>query len=410
MIEQSFKHGSIYLSYIRKSMLVSKSVKVSDIAFGYWRPIEVYNQGEFVYVKDLINQDIYLYSNGTLQIKTKTIQPKGEGFFYYYGVAHIKDERTGTNMTYPYYIQNKPRVTLEVSPQFDTFEVPRTIQDLGYDQEFDYDIQLRSLIGDLQASYVDRFKRPVQISDGRVFPIHIDNATTTFKDLKPSNYPIVINLANTAFAMLDLEPGYTDEDLRHFHQTPGYYIEDTPRGGKHKLVKLDTNIFKYRYSDHLEIINEGMVTIYGIAGRMHHRNPQPLDLKEYTSTVRTISAPVTQDVVSEDIAQYVSLLNEQNLATMSQGKDYARNTLNSDPDRSHGEYVALYTLYMQDIKPYASQIPHEALPWILEAYSRDVIPFRDKHETQRNDVPYLVYLSNEVIHFDTKRSRKVEQI
>lgn len=408
MIEQSFEHGSLYLSEIRKSMLVSKSVKVADIKFGYWRPIEIYMGDPFVLVKDLGDGQIYVYDNGLLQIKTETIVPEGNGFFYYYGVAQIKDSSTGVNMMYPYFIQNRPSVTLETTPDFSSFELPRTIQNLGYDRTFEYDIQLHALLGDIQATYVDRYKRPVQITDGRVFPINIDNVKTTFNDLTPSNYPVVVNLSATPYAMMDLEPGYTDDELRHFNSVQGYYVEDTPRGGKHKLVKLNTRVFKYRYSDNLEIINDSMVTLYGINASMLHRNPRAIQIEQYQPTVRTASIPVEREPVKDDVQKYVTLLNQQNLATMSQGKAYARNTLDTDPDRSHGEYVAMYTLYMQDIKPYKPSLPSAHLPWILEAYARDVIPHRDKHETQRNGVPYLVYLANEVIHFDTKRDRKVE--
>ena len=44
---------------------------------------------------------------------------------------------------------------------------------------------------------------------------------------------------------------------------PYVYKEETPRGGVHYLIYTDSDAFKYRISDRLEVIVNSMVTFYG---------------------------------------------------------------------------------------------------------------------------------------------------
>lgn len=401
MIEQSFQHGAVYLSQIRGDMLTSKAVKVSDILFGPWRHIRIARKEPFIYVEDISTNIIYLYEDKNLQVETTAITfPKDvESFFYYYGMAHHKKDGE-----FPYFIQNRPKVSYKKTPDIQTFILPRTLQNLGYNRKFTYPKRLRELLANVPATYVDRFKRPIKHVEGRVFPVNIENVETTFSDLKESNYPFVINIVNTDFIMVDLEPNYTKEDLRHFESLDGYYIESTPRGGKHLLARGDSDLFKFRYSDQLEIINEGMVSIYGIDAEYIGNYPKDIDLSQYDQTKRTVSVPVKAKESDETIQKYVDLLKEQNKKKLSIAKDIAKRKYEQNDDLSYAEYMAIYILYVRDIMPYKEHLPEDDLPWIVESYSRDIIPWRDKHESQRNNVPYLVYLANEAIQY---REREV---
>lgn len=181
-------------------------------------------------------------------------------FFYYYGQAQWKDARTGDCISDAYYVQNIPTVTCDNIPDIQTMEVPLTLQKLDYGQTFTYPEELNQLLGNLSASYTDRYKRPIQRKFGRTYPIAMEKVTTTWKDLPVSTYPKVVNLSNTFFAVLDLEPDHTQEDLEEFQKMPGFYEEETPKGGKHKLIAINSKVFKFRFSKGLELINESMVT------------------------------------------------------------------------------------------------------------------------------------------------------
>lgn len=403
MIEQSFEHGAVYLSEERTTILTSKPVKVTDIAFGPWRHIQIAHKDPFVYVKDTRTKTIYLYENKQLQITSDTLSMPSDTnhYLYYYGLANHN-----TDGEFPYYIQNRPQVSYNKTPDIKSFQLPRTLQDLGYDQLFTYPEEIKELLADVQATYVDRYKRPVHHARGRIFPINIDRVDTTVSQLEETNYPIVLNLEGTGFAMVDLEPGYTKEDYNHFEQLDGYYKESTPNGGKHLLVPANSKQFKFRYSEHLEIINEGMVSIYGINGKFLSWKPTPLDVSIYKATQRTASVPVTKRKSDKHIKKYVDLLNQQSEKTASSAMDHAKQNFNQNADISYAEYIAIYILYVRDILPYKDNLPADDLPWIVEGYANPVIPWRDKHETQRNNIPYLVHLANEVIQYREREAEK----
>lgn len=406
MLEQSFEHGTVYLSYVKSDSLITKSVKIPEIQFGPSRPVHIIVTDDFVYVQDLNTKIVYLYSGGHLQAQGLDIpMPDNRRFFYYYGMAYLPKAKTEVKH-YPFFTQNRPPKQIDDIPNIQVFEPPRTLQNLGYRQTFTYPIELIDLLGDVKATYVDRYKRPIRTENGRTLPISMDRVSTKMKDLPESNYPIVVDLAKTPFAMVDLEPGYTDDDLEHFNSLDGYYVESTPRGGKHLLVPIQSDLFKFRYSDHLEIINEGMVTLYGIEADVLSLHPDTLDITPYTQTTRRATAPVKP--VSDNIKQYVEALQAQSEKVASPAKHYARNRYEQESDRSYADYIALYILYMQDVYPYQHQLPENSLPWILEAYARDTIPWRSKHDSMRNGVPYMVHLANEVIQYNKDKDRKVE--
>lgn len=407
MLEQSFEHGTVYLSYVQSDSLITKSVKIPEIKFGPSRPVDIIVTNDFVYVQDRNTKIVYLYSGGHLQAKGTHIQmPDQNRFFYYYGMAYIPTAKT-ENKYYPFFTQNRPPMQIEDIPNIKQFEPPRTLQNLGYRQTFTYPYEIIDLLGDIKASYVDRYKRPIRTENGRTFPISMDRVTTTFKDLAPTNYPVVVDLSKTSFAMVDLEPGYTVDDLQHFEQLDGYYVESTPRGGKHLLVPIQSDIFKFRYSEHLEIINEGMVTLYGIESEILSVHPDLIDVSVYESTIRRVTAQVKP--ISDNIQRYVDALQAQSEKRASPAKTYALNRYEQESDMSYADYISLYILYMQDVQPYQKQLPKDSLPWILEAYARDVIPWRSKHDTMRNGVPYMVHLANEIIQYNMQTDGKVEK-
>ena len=62
-------------------------------------------------------------------------------------------------------------------------------------------------------------------------------------------------------------------------------------------------------------------------------------------------------------------------------------------DNSNREFHMLLDLYNTVLKPRWREFPEDTLPWILVSCAGDMIEPREKHATNRNGVPYLVYLS-----------------
>lgn len=401
MLEQTMLHGPLYTSYIKGKTLISKPVTIQNVKFGPMRPITIYKEAHCVVVRDNRTQVQYLYQQGKLTPSDTPYEVTSEGFTYFYGMAQYK------NQNHTYFIQNQPIVSIPDIPDIHTFTLPQTLQDLDYEQTFTYPERLLHLLHDIQATYTDRYKRPIIQVNGRIYPIMLTKSKTKLQDLTPSTYPIVINLEHTNFAMVDLEPDHTEDDLAHFNSLQGYYQEDTPRGGKHLLVSLDSDVFKFRYSPQLEIINESAITIYGINAVWKCDDPPPLDVEPYTKilhTVKTTSLHTIRNIdgnkeQQEQIEQYADMLTQLHKKKYTGSKARAQQQYRQDPDTSHGEYMALYILWNQDVKPYQEQLPQDLLPWILQAYADDCIEWRDKHETQRNGVPYLIHLCQRIIEW-----------
>lgn len=367
------------------------------------RPIQVYRISDremWVQEKTKENWYHYLGEYGDIELTLQnqytqkeipiSIEQLGEGFFYYYGKAWHKEEE------HVYFVQNTPSVTYNKIPDIKRMQMPFTLQALDYDQTFHYPNDIKQFLSALPACYVDRYKRPIKKAYGRTYPIAMEQVKTTWKDLPETTYPIVVDFRKTPFGVADLEPEHTTEDLEHFHSLPGYYEEETPRGGKHKLVRIEDGTFKFRYSPGLEFIHESQVTLYGIHGKWLCDNPPALDISNYQKIGHT-EHTITARLERPDVSKEVRLLKEKAIQNVSSGISIAETLYQRDTDISHGEYVALRTLYEQDIAPYANQFDSGLLPWILESYATDVIPHREKHETMRNELPYLVYLAGIII-------------
>lgn len=408
MLEQSALHGRIYLSEQAGKSYVSKPVLLPEIRFGPMRAAFFYPISDQELLVEDPNRGVwYQYcqkgeTEGELTLQwtgTKEdcqVSEPGQKFFYYYGLALYQDPRTGESRSHLYFVQNEPPVTYEGIPDTKTIRIPPTLQKLDYIQVFTYPEPVAALLSDVPSAYVDRFKRPVIRRNGRTYPVSMEKVETKWKDLPETTYPKVVDFSRTPYAVADLEPEHTEEDLREFASLPGYYEEETPRGGKHKLLRVDTDQFKVRYSKGLEIINQSQVTLYGIHGTWLCDDPPLADLSPYREIghgTHAVRAALTRPDVSEE----VRLLQRKAEENVSTARVVAERQCRMDPDDSHGEYVALRTLYRCDIHPYAKQFDPERLPWITEAYSRESIPHRDKHETLRNGLPYLVYLAAIII-------------
>lgn len=412
IIEQSYEHGLLYLSSIDESSLESKKISPSEVQFGRYRAIEIRKFERFIFVTNRNTQEMTIYENNevidedfALLIETHRINyKKCKRFFYYYGLAKYKRE------IIPYFIKNEPKVSIEDIPDTHTFYLPITLQDLSYEQTFTYLPEFKELLKDVKAAYTDRYKRPVKLINEQVFPTTAQTVKTRLKDLKECSYPIVVCLDNTNYGVLDLEPGYTQEDLEHYNAIEGYYEDETPRGGKHKLVKMEENDknFKYRYSKHLEIINNALITFYGINAKMLHNDPSVLDTSCYTINgkweERLESVPIKQakNLSKEDeksvetTIKMLSIIARQNAST---SKKEAEKLFYGDADTSHGEYTAMFCVYRNDIYPFRQTIEEHLLPHVLYQYTFDMFPHRKKHDTMRNSMPYLLYLATKVIAY-----------
>lgn len=407
MLEQSALHGRIYCSSWAGKTIVSKPVPVDAISFGPMRPIQLYRVSDNeMWVQDKNAGDWYHYAGPYAgvslplegQYKENEIQiaehVSGSGFFYYYGKAfhNRKNEKNPGESEHLYFVQNQPTPSHTEIPDTGSMEMPFTVQALDYPQKFHYPQAVKALLRGLPACYADRVKRPIRRMHGRTYPVPMEKVSTTWDDLPEATYPVVLDFSKSTFGIADLEPEHTPEDLAHFDSLPGFYEEETPRGGRHKLVRIEDGAFKARHSKGLEIINQSQVTLYGINARWLHDSPAAVDLSVYQA-VGHEKHEITARLERPDVQGEIALLRRKAEENLSCAKTVAANLYLADSDTSHGEFVALLTLYNQDIAPYAAQFDENLLPWILEGYAEGIIQPREKHETMRQGLPFLVYLA-----------------
>lgn len=414
MLEQAKRNSPVYLSREvienHKSKLISKSIAIPHIKFGPAIPIVIHRL--LTTTKTLVEivhgdaPNFYIYDEQGQFIQraelTEADTINDELYSYFYGLAHVDGFET------PYLIQNNPPVSINQKPDMDTFELPPLLSGYPYqDMKFHYMDELINLFGDLTATYTDRYKRPLNpeaVKVKKFYPTSMDKVKTTFAEVAntPYPYPIVIQLTsshNQRFACVDLEPTHTDEDAKLAESFDAFYVEDTPRGGKHYIVRvpLSDDTFKYRLSDNLEVQVNCQITFYGINGQWLNDNPSESDFSQYkvvghhTTEIETMTMPSNVD----DIIQECIVANDRLGST---GREQAERVYITDSDESHADFVAILRLYNIDIKPFKTMIDKESLPWVLAGYASHYIPARAKHATERNGVPYLVYLSNIIIN------------
>lgn len=422
MLEQSKRDGPLYYSQEviekGKRKLISKPIVLHILKFGPPTKVIIHLNASTkkvlleVLKDDSLYPEYYLYSQTKFCKKLNLTEDDtidDETYAYYYGIAQIKGDKT------PYLLKDEPPITISDVPTFDTFQLPPVLSGYPYKQAFKYIPELTDLIGHLKATYTDRYKRPLNptaIKHRKYFPMIIDNTTTKFKDLCNSNlpFPIVVILnnisANAQFGCIDLEPSHTDDDLELANSFDAYYVEDTPRGGKHYLIRVkpDEKSYKYRLTPNIEAQIQCQITIYGINGKILNPQPEITDLSQYKQVGHKTNPIVSIDdrpdgiKFAAEIEDNVNELIEANEKLGSTGAEQAKRAYIYDDDDSHADFTALARLYRLNIKPLKENFTDDELPWLLASYAARIIPPRAKHSDARNGVPYLVYLADKIIN------------
>ena len=414
MLEQSKLNSPVYYTQETRDergrdKLINKIVTLDNVKFGPKLHIVIHRNmltTQTMVVCDQVPQpNGFIYDeNGTLIKQVVSKKHKGDRLFpYWYGMAEIDGQTT------VYLLQNEPPETSSLTPDLHHFELPPVLKGYGYDQVFAYDQKLLDLIGDRPATFTDKYKRPMNymslLHERLYFPVALDKVATKFVDIakEKSNFPAVVIINPEGqpiqYATLDLEPGYTPEDYQLASSFDAYYQEDTPRGGKHYLVKVDadSDAFKYRLTPNLEAQTRAQITFYGINGVFLNDNPKTSCFSEYEA-IGNHDSVVIDPKMPPGVESKIDECREVIKKIGTTGAKQAKRVYLTDTDLSHADFMALLKLYQTDLKPLASYIPSDMMPWVLAGYAASIIPGRTKHNTMRNGVPYLVYLATKIIY------------
>lgn len=390
MLEQTKKNGRVFNVQPGEKSVLSRPAAIPAFVFGPYRPVTIHRIDDYeMWVKDEAHGDWYHYKGETYPLtlieKEDDHYEPSSGCYYLYGAAEYEGE------IIPYFVQDAPYVQKSIIPDIQAMEMPFSMRSLDYGRLFTFPQALKELLGDCPVAYADRFKRPIIRSQGHTYPISLAKESSKWADLSDSVYPVVANLAGTNFAVLDLEPVRTAEEEMVYESIMGYYEEETIRGGKHKLVRLEDPTFKFRYGKGLELIANGMITFYGINGVMLTSDPEPMKTTGF-APVGYVERSLQPMDVPEEISFLLTKL-EAYTGDLSAVKLKIREKHRLNTDNSNREFNMLLDLYKSVIAPHRRQFPEESLPWMLASCANGMIEPREKHETQRNGMPYLVYLS-----------------
>ena len=400
-IEQSRTGGEFYLTTIVDDSKSSKqTVKTENLPAGNVLWGQPY-QGSFSVVNDrLYFTSGYTYEYVDSQWHYVPMNLTGEP--YYFGLALVD------GVTYPYYVKDMPTPTVNLPVQLDLMEPPHTWTGFPYEQTFSLLPELVELLKDIPATYVDRYKRPLNaalVDRHRYYPKTVKESGCTLGQLRQgTHFPCVIDLNQFSidgvkFGILDLEPGYTDTDLEWLQSFDIIYEEETPRGGKHFLFKHTSDRYKYRLTPNLEILTNALVTLYGINGRIINLNAQPSKLDD---SLAVDYNPIEVVTAESDVNQIVEWLLARNKGGLGRSNMQRRYERESQVDMSSAEFNAMRHLYVREIKMFESMMTESDVPWVLGEYARHVLPYREKHDSLRKGIPYIVYTAQKVIMFEKK--------
>lgn len=418
MLEQSTLNGKVFYSQQSvedgKARLATRAVDIMEVKFGQPTNIKIHrNPKTTMFMVENVDIKKGIVYDGNGQKVTLTDAKTNDDDLtdeYRYGFANYHGD------IQPYFIQNDPEVMFDGEPDWEHFELPPTLEGYPYERTFSYLPELVDLLGNCPATNVDRYKRPLNAKAllyHRYLPTSINKVETTFKEMAEfkRHFPIVAMLNQedqpTQFAVLDLEPKAEDADRKIVEQYEAYYVEDTPHGGKHYLVKADPDdhAFKYRLTDNLEVQIDTMITFYGLNGKMLNPNPSVSHFDkecEVGHKVHQIDSVERPNEVGDEVEKLIKINTEMG----SRSKRRVYRDYMADEDLSHADFVALVHLFNSDVKPYLKDLNTDMLAWTTAEYAETIIPPRAKHNEVRLGVPYLVFLADEVIQSQLDNSEK----
>lgn len=306
-------------------------------------------------------------------------------------------------------IWSKDQVNVDPDFKIDwkTLKLPVSIAGFTYDECFTYRKELVQILKTGKAAFIDSLKRPLSVPGllhyGTYYPKSLDKSPFTFGDLAKYelNLPIAVDMGSFEdLACLDLEPHFTKKDLDLANSFDAYYVEETPRGGRHYLIKAKGDAYKYRLTEHLEAQINASVTWYGVFGKWLKDDVDESDLSKYKVVgKRKNELTMTVHECPPQAQRFFDLI--KTFGDINQGtRDKIKEIYDTDNDPSHADWMAILTIYNRIKQNFISlNIDMETRGWILTLFVSNLIPYRPKHDTDRCGVSYLTYLCFSVVEW-----------
>ena len=245
--------------------------------------------------------------------------------------------------------------------------------------------------------------------------VSLDKVNETLPDA--ANYAFYLDALEDGFVVLDIEPKCPDDVRAELMAMPCLYCETSLSGhGIHMVFRLPSDILDAKENarqkivfkeDHgwYEILLNHYVTFTGnqIAANIGDDDSEFRNLFARMASEQKASSKADVDVfeIEEVKTRYANAILE---VLMSHRNDYRKTLADFSGDTSRYEfsYIAFLNhrlgkmLKLRDIAAEHEYTDAERA-WFLYKVASEYLPSRSKHENRRNGLPWLLYLSSEVI-------------
>lgn len=263
-----------------------------------------------------------------------------------------------------------------------------------------------------------------------------DTSLTTLDEVNElipnaANYAFYLDAITDKFVVLDIEPTCPDEIKAKLQAMPCLYCETSMSGkGIHMVFRLPEDIlmkypeaqnkivFKEEHKYYEILLNHYVTFTANQLPFSHENNPEPFR-KLFEEMARTQKETVKTEIDISAITEkpggpYTDLILE---TLMSHRKEYKKTLSDFYDDNSKYEFAYIAFLYNRLQK--MTEIPNikaryaytdSEKAWFLYTVATEYLPYRAKHDESRNNLPWLLYLSGEVIaHNKNQKKNKKEK-
>ena len=236
-----------------------------------------------------------------------------------------------------------------------------------------------------------------------------------------ANYAFYLDAFDDDFVVLDIESKCPDDIKQKLLQMPCLYCETSMSGkGIHMIFKHPIDIMN-KYPDakqkivfkenhgYYEVLIAHYVTFTAnqIAANISDDNSE---FEKFFETMAANQKKVTRADIDIDIVDDVDIPIKINLLNSLQGREIGYRTqtqgrFNGDMSRYEFGYMAhLYRMLInllndKDRKEWNqyNNLTDSQIAWFMYKTASEDLPHRPKHEQERNNMPWLLYLAFEVI-------------
>lgn len=403
LIEQTTEKGVYYISQLKlendKERLISEIADLKDLHLGKGIKTQIWKNKTSIWLT--ANGKTALFKQNAFKRFAKRSPSAQKTDELFLSLGQYKGKSV--------LVWSKDQVNLDPSFKIDwqKLKLPVSIAGFTYDEQFTYRKELVQILKTGKAAFIDSLKRPLSVpgllNHGTYYPKSLSKSPFTFGDLAKYelNLPITVDMGSFKdLACLDLEPHFTKEDLDLANSFDAYYVEETPRGGRHYLIKAKGDAYKYRLTEHLEAQINASVTWYGVFGKWLNDSVNESDLSKYKVVgKRKNELTMTVHECPPKAQRFFDLI--KTFGDINQGtRDKIKEIYDTDNDPSHADWMAILTIYNRIKQNFISlNIDMETRGWILTLFVSGLIPYRPKHDTDRCGVSYLTYLCFSVVEW-----------